>query len=216
MRGKTVRALVWLGSLLALALPGCGKPPRPPVVPVEGVLLLNGQPLPQARIEFVPDLEHYGAEMNSTGLTDDQGRFTLTCAYQGQPGAAVAKHRVLVTNPPTPEGARGQDEKSQAVYAQFQAKLKNRPIPPAYSNVARPPCVGEVKADRNSYGLKLTRYLPPRTREPPASAQPALAGGSRPLGAVFRPRRPGGPPVTPRPAGLPAPAAAAGAPATPA
>ena len=38
--------------------------------------------------------------MNSTGVTDDQGRFTLTCLFKNEPGAVAGKHRVVVTDPP--------------------------------------------------------------------------------------------------------------------
>src|SRR5438105_3770282 len=65
------------GLIAALFLGGCAKVP-PPVTEVEGVVLLNDQPLPQAQIEFVPDLKDFGAELNSTAVTDEKGRFTLT------------------------------------------------------------------------------------------------------------------------------------------
>src|SRR5689334_22974691 len=94
-----VRLAGSLSVLTLLFLFGCKKGP-PPLVEVQGVVLLNGQPLPQAQVEFVPDLEDFGAQLNSTGVTDDQGRFTLTCMLKNEPGAVVGKHRVLVTDPP--------------------------------------------------------------------------------------------------------------------
>ncbi len=69
-----------LVSLMAVAgvfCAGCAKNP-PPVTQVDGEVLLDGQPLPFAQITFVPDLEHFGAEMNSTGQTDEKGWFTVT------------------------------------------------------------------------------------------------------------------------------------------
>src|SRR4051812_10137920 len=89
-----------------LVLAGCGRVP-PPLTEVDGTVFLDGKPLPNAAIEFVPELTQFGAEMNSHAITDDQGHYKLVCAFKEQPGAAVAKHRVLVTDPPPPAAARG-------------------------------------------------------------------------------------------------------------
>src|SRR5206468_6769755 len=100
MGGRAAGPRVGLGmAAVVLALSGCAKGP-PPVTEVSGVVLLEGQPLPQAKVEFIPELSNFGAEMNSTAITDDQGRFTLTCAYKQQSGAVVGKHHVLVSERP--------------------------------------------------------------------------------------------------------------------
>jgi hypothetical protein len=145
-----------LGLTLALALCGCGKTP-PAVTEAEGVVLLNGKPLPNAQVEFVPMLADFGAEMNSVGVTDEQGRFRLTCNDKRQPGAVVGKHRVLVTDPPMPRELRGQSEKAQKAQTEYQAKLKNRPIPEEYGNVGQTPLQIEVTPEQKSYTLTLTR-----------------------------------------------------------
>jgi hypothetical protein len=143
-------------AAVVLALAGCAKGP-PPVTEVSGVVLLDGQPLPQAKVEFVPELSNFGAEMNSTAITDDQGRFTLTCAYKQQSGAVVGKHHVLVSERPTPGEFRAQDEQTQARYGQYLAKLKNRPIPAAYGKLGTTKLVVEVTADQKTYELKLSK-----------------------------------------------------------
>src|SRR5262249_60368686 len=97
-----------------------------------GTILLNGKPLPQAQVEFVPELANFGTIMNSSAVTDDQGHFQLICGYKQQPGAVVAKHHVLVSEQPTPSEYRSFDQRTQARFAQYLAKLKNRPIPPDY------------------------------------------------------------------------------------
>jgi hypothetical protein len=142
-------------GLLALTLSGCTKAP-PPVVEAEGTVLLDGKPLPLAHVEFVPELHNFGAEMNSTGETDDAGHFHLTCMFKQQPGAVVAKHHVIVMEPPTPAEFRSQDEATQARYAQYIAKLKNRPIPDKYATLSKTPLVVEVKAGQTSYDLQLS------------------------------------------------------------
>jgi len=121
------------------------------------VVLLNGQPLPNAYVEFVPQLSDFGAELNSTGTTDEKGQFRLICNEKKQPGAVVAKHRVLVTNPPMPRELRGQDGRSQVAASEFLAKLENRPIPEVYGAVGRTPLEVDVTAGQKSYTLNLTR-----------------------------------------------------------
>src|SRR5262245_9836530 len=103
----------WLALVIGLVLSGCAKGP-PPVTEASGVVLLEGKPLPQARVEFIPDLSGFGAEMNSSATTDDEGRFVLTMTYKSQPGAVVGKHRVVVAETPTPGEFRSQDERTQA------------------------------------------------------------------------------------------------------
>jgi hypothetical protein len=155
-RIRIAPALAGLALGVVLALPGCRKVP-PPVADAEGTVLLDGKPLPQAHVEFVPELSNFGAEMISTAVTDDQGHFHLTCTYKDQPGAVVGKHHVIVMEPPTPEEFRSQDPQVQAKRDQYQAKLKNRPIPTDYGTLSTTPLVVEVKADQKSYELRLTR-----------------------------------------------------------
>jgi hypothetical protein len=119
-------------ACLVLCLAGCSKSP-PPVTEAEGVVLLNGQPLPHALVTFVPQLSNFGAEMNSTAISDEQGRFVLQCTYKSQPGAVVGKHRVLVAEGPVPNNLRGMNREAQEGYAAFLKKLKNRPIPKLYA-----------------------------------------------------------------------------------
>ncbi|HZY91084.1 MAG TPA: hypothetical protein VFE78_40045 [Gemmataceae bacterium] len=150
--------LAWgcLGALSLLSVTGCLKV-RPPVTEVEGRVMLNGQPLPNAQVVFMPELERYGAEMNSVGETDGEGRFRLTCAYQQQPGACVGTHRVLVTDPPARDEFRSQSQQAQEAYMKYLRSLKNRPIPAAYGNVGKTPLRVEVKADQKSYEISLSR-----------------------------------------------------------
>ena len=64
--------------LFPVLLAGCGKPAPPPIVEVEGLIRLDGSPLKGVEVRFVPTTD-YGPEYTATGLTDDTGRFRLTC-----------------------------------------------------------------------------------------------------------------------------------------
>jgi hypothetical protein len=144
-------------AILCLTAAGCGKPAPPPVTEAGGIVLLNGSPLPNAQLQFVPDLADFGAELNSTGITDEKGRFQLKCAKNDQAGAVVAKHRVVITDAPPPPKYRGMSEDAQKGYAAYVKSLKNRPIPEQYGSVGTTPLIVEVKADQNEYKIELTR-----------------------------------------------------------
>jgi hypothetical protein len=137
-------------------LPAGCSPKLPPIVPVSGTVYLDGQPLPLAQVEFVPELKHFGAESNSSAITDEQGHFSLVCVYEQKPGAVVATHRVVVTEH-IPEDMRGMNAQAQQRLSQHLAALKNRPIPDQYSTVSRTPATVEVKQNQDTYDIYLTR-----------------------------------------------------------
>src|SRR5262249_15860253 len=154
---RSDRRIVYLGLAAVAILFGPGCTPRlPPVVPVSGTVFLDGKPLPLARIEFVPDLQHFGAESNSSAVTDEEGRFPLVCNHQQQTGGVVGSHHVLVIEY-VPDEFRGFSAKAQQQLSDYQAKLKNRPIPEQYGVVSRTPLTIEVKAGQETYDVQLTR-----------------------------------------------------------
>jgi hypothetical protein len=126
-------------------------------VPAEGVVLIDGEPLPSALVTFAPELSNFGAEMNSTGITDEKGQFQLTWDFKPEPGAVVAKHRVTVINAPPPAGARGQSQEAQEKLTQYMKGLRNRPIPEIYGAFGSSPITVDVTADQKVYKINLTR-----------------------------------------------------------
>jgi hypothetical protein len=151
-RRVVIAVLAGLGGLLPLH--GCAHR-LPPVVPVQGKVLLNGQPLPKASVTFVPQLDQFGSESNSTAVTDEKGQFTLTCAYNNQPGAVVGKHVVLIAEPPLPEDLR--NSRDNRAIDTYRAKLGNRPIPPEYNSVSQSPIRIEIKSRQEPVTIELTR-----------------------------------------------------------
>lgn len=69
---------------------GCGDG-RPARVTVSGHVLIDGKPLNQGNIKFVPE----GARP-SAGTVAEDGSFTLTC-YDGNDGVVPGKHRVQIS-----------------------------------------------------------------------------------------------------------------------
>src|SRR5262245_15272729 len=142
------------GCAAALLLAGCQKKP-PQIVPVSGVVLLNGQPLPKALVTFTPMIQGFGAEYIASGVTDEKGHFTAVCP--GKDGAAAAERRVTVEDAPGPEGSRGMSAEAQAAATKYTESLKNRPIPEAYKTVGTTPLVIKVTPGQSEYTLELKR-----------------------------------------------------------
>jgi hypothetical protein len=142
-----------LGCALVAALAvGCGKSPPPPIVPVSGVVMLNGQPLPKAQVRFVPMIDH-GPEYTAVGETDDAGRFRLKC--NGRDGACACEHTVVISEGEIPANLLG--ENAQLELAKHMKSLANRPLPPKYGNLAESGLQATVTADKSEYNFELTR-----------------------------------------------------------
>jgi hypothetical protein len=74
---------------------GCG-PGRKPVHPVQGKVLVQGQPAARALVTFHPvDAAADTEVLRPVGQADEQGNFTLTTYRQGD-GAPAGEYRVTV------------------------------------------------------------------------------------------------------------------------
>lgn len=105
--------------LVLLALTGCSRGPE--IVPVEGKVLYNGQPLTFGSVMFQPE-----AGQPARGVIQADGTFTLSTNQTGD-GATVGRNRVRVTcfeaqNPHAASGGR-------------ERPLGRSLIPPAYNDV---------------------------------------------------------------------------------
>ncbi len=76
-------------GLCALALLGCGEKPKTVATDfVEGIVTLDGQPVPDATVTFSPVQQ--GAGASATGRTDANGKYTLTAVGAGRGAEAGA------------------------------------------------------------------------------------------------------------------------------
>jgi len=153
---RRAHVIVFIAMSLVLPAPGCGGKKIPQLTEVEGVVLLDGEPLPRASVQFVPELKDFGSQYNSRAVTDNQGRFKLVCRKTGEEGAVIGWHRVLVMDF-WPAELRGQSEEARLKLAEYYDNLKNRPIPQIYASVGKTPLRVEVTAEQKSYVLPLTR-----------------------------------------------------------
>jgi hypothetical protein len=135
-------------AVLLILVPGCAKPP-PDIVEVEGIVLLDGVPLNDVEVRFIPALE-LGPQYIARGVTAKDGRFTLSC--NGRPGACACENHVTVTEAPIPANLRS--EHAQKALAAYLQALGPRP-PQKYGNLALTTLVLTVDAGRKDYKLEL-------------------------------------------------------------
>jgi len=137
-----------LCGLLGLSVTVCAGCGGVKYEPVQGVITFNGKPLDNSQVQFLPDPQEKSKGPRSTGVSDKEGRFKLV-AEDGQPGAVVGKHRVLVQDLNQWEGIRPGREDSNK-------PLKPSRIPMKYTDVVQTPLKVEVKPGGGSIELKLT------------------------------------------------------------
>lgn len=87
-RRQAVKGKVAFGLLLAL-IAGCGQS-GPELAPAQGVVLLDGQPVPDAAVTFQP----VDGGPVASGVTNAHGQFKLQT--NNRPGALVGEHRVTI------------------------------------------------------------------------------------------------------------------------
>lgn len=111
---------------LPLLLAGCGGPP--PMGTVSGMVTLDGKPLPDVEVQFLPDPEQDTRGATARCYTDEQGRFALRSERHQKDGALVGTHRVVfidIAALPNPIG-------------QAEPPKKNR-VPSAYTDPNQTP-----------------------------------------------------------------------------
>jgi hypothetical protein len=131
---------------------GCAKAPPPLIADVEGVVRLDGKPLNKVEVRFIPPID-YGPEYVAKGVTDEKGRFKLSC--RRQLGACAGENLVLIVEADIPAALQG--ENAQVELARYFKALGGRPIPPKYGNLAESPLKANVSPDEKEYHFELTR-----------------------------------------------------------
>ncbi len=122
---------------------------------VQGVVKLNGTPLPGVIVQFVP--EEQSGLLSGTAISDAQGHFEL---FTGdQPGTVIGKHKVLVivgrgnTSRANDPQAPQMDDGNQPATA---SKAIPR-LPPGCGDLRLTKISHEVTADKHSgYDVNLT------------------------------------------------------------
>ena len=71
---------------------GCGGVERPELATVKGRVTLKGQPVPLAKVIFIPN----GGGQSSSGETGPNGDYELFFRYE-EPGAELGKHKISIS-----------------------------------------------------------------------------------------------------------------------
>jgi hypothetical protein len=130
-------------------LAGCGREPPPPIIDAEGVVLLEGMPIYNAKVRFIPQIDH-GPEFIAMGITDKEGRFKLTC--NGLPGACAGENLVVIGEADIP--AKLQSENAQTALIAYKKSLGPRP-PAKYANLAQSPLTALVTEAQKQFVFAL-------------------------------------------------------------
>lgn len=121
-------------------------------MPAQGIVLLDGAPLPKANLRFIPQTK-VGSEFIATGVTDEFGKYNLQC--NGQPGACAGENIVVVAEGDIPTEL--QSENTQRELAAYMRNLKNRPIPPIYNSPVTTPLHISVIEGKSEYKIDMKR-----------------------------------------------------------
>ncbi len=117
---------------------------------VEGVLLMDGKPLPNVFVQFHPepkkDVDH---APSSEATTDEQGRFHLYLPQKQRTGAAIGNHRICLVDLNVKDG---QTSGSSRVPPRFSLD---------YSRSDATDLRWEVKSGSQNIELKVTRRFSP-------------------------------------------------------
>jgi hypothetical protein len=131
MTHRLLTSAALVAGLLGLA--GCGGGPR--LVPVSGVVTLDGKPYKGAVVSFQPigSKDDDAPGRQSMGVTDEAGRFTLK--YDGlEPGAVVGKHAIRIVTEgnyvPGTTSETGSDDYTPP------SSLKVDPIPASWNGLS--------------------------------------------------------------------------------
>jgi hypothetical protein len=154
---RSISRFVLLCGLLTLAaaVEGCQRGPRWNLVPVEGTVTKGGRPLADIQVTFWADSEAGTQGPRSSGTTDEAGHYRLR-TDNGDDGAVLGKHRVLILDPAVRMGraARGPQRKeatrrlSPKVAKRLEEQMKlaaDAPrVPPRYGRFNDTPLRVEV------------------------------------------------------------------------
>lgn len=115
---------------------------------VEGTVKMNGAPLANVVVQFVPDSGTQKQAPKSTGYTDEKGHYSLKCD-NGRSGAVIGPHNVVILAGRCGDAnGNDRDEMRQSTPRVF--------VPSIYTMAAKTPLKTEVKADEHNYDLNLT------------------------------------------------------------
>ncbi len=154
IRGKYWLTIVSL-ALALLPLSGCGRDKSSATV--EGTLRLNGKPLENCLVTFLPESGQEESGPHSTGYTDQQGVYRLRFADQ-QEGVVVGRHRVTIQDLSVAMGVVRRDHgtvDAEVEESGIAAPVRPSRVSDGYASASRTPLTREVKLGHQVIDLDL-------------------------------------------------------------
>jgi len=102
----------WFVSLASVVIFGCGDPNAPPLHPVSGTVTLDGKPLANAGVMFLPRGDTRGNAC--VGLTDPSGKYTLKPERTSGTGAPEGKFAGTISKMKDPPAGATPDQPAAA------------------------------------------------------------------------------------------------------
>jgi len=124
---------------------GCGQ--KPPPANVEGTVRLDGSPLDNCLITFLPQLSQKEPQRHASAVTDERGHYRLRLADQRE-GASLGPHRVTVQDLSVSTGVRRRDHGTAdlEIGRSPPTPMRRSRVPPRYSSSAQTPLRQEIRA----------------------------------------------------------------------
>jgi hypothetical protein len=131
-----------------VTLTGCSDGPK--MVEVEGTVTVKGKPVDKIQVEFWPE----GNGPRSIGVTDEQGRFSLSSDDGKRKGAAVGSHRIVLRD----IGILGDEFLGRAAEDIDLTKGKKPRISTEYDEPQKTPLKKEVSGEKTTIDLEVNGY----------------------------------------------------------
>ena len=147
MQNFCQKLLVLVLPIFVLMITGCGSD-GPELIPVSGTVTLNGTPIDEVVVTFVP--HHAGKP--AMGLTDKQGRFSLSTTELDD-GVAVGPYYATVTS--IDQGATRPDAQGLSTGLEMHPRQKSI-IPERYTLFQTSGLSYEVQDGMEPISIKLT------------------------------------------------------------
>ena len=150
-------ALLFLVAL-GLMSTGCGKAP-PPIIAAGGIITLDGKPLPNAEVRFMPMQDGLDGNYVASAISDADGAFILKLPGKSESGCCACLCKVLVVEGPVPDKLRKahEDGTDTGAMRRYQTSLPNRPIPDTYGRIGSTPLSFEVSEENHEFAVELKR-----------------------------------------------------------
>ncbi len=112
-------------ALVCVLLACCGCTSKLDLVPVGGRLIIDGQPIGNVLVTFVPEAVGDRRPIRSMGITDREGKFQMRAETQ-ELGAVAGEHRIILEDLAILEAPRSEDGTvTKLPPARFPASLAN-------------------------------------------------------------------------------------------